>query len=89
MSNVSGSGLDALVVVSADPSNTLARVFTFSQAQAGGGSAHHTYSPRTPITLNGVYARGYADRRDEPTGRLARPAPAHHTDRPAGCRRTP
>jgi hypothetical protein len=55
MVDVDGSGLDQLVVTSADPSNPLVRLFTFAEAQAGGaGSAYG--DPLGTSTVNGVYA---------------------------------
>ncbi|QJW96830.1 FG-GAP-like repeat-containing protein [Frigoriglobus tundricola] len=51
--DVNGSGVDQLIVTSADPSNSLVRLYTFAQAQAGVGSVAY---PLGTSTINGVYA---------------------------------
>jgi len=52
--DVDGSGVDRLIVGSGDPSNSLVRLFTFAQAQAGGAGSAYSY-PLGATTLNGVY----------------------------------
>ena len=89
MSDVDGSGLDDLVVVSADPTNGLARVFTFSQAQAGGGGAPDSYPLGTPYTVNGVYAALHTDSTNQPSASSDRlPTTATPTDSPTSDDKT-
>ncbi|QJX00335.1 FG-GAP-like repeat-containing protein [Frigoriglobus tundricola] len=52
--DVYGSGVDQLIVGSGDPSNSLVRLFTFAQAQAGGAGSAYSY-PLGATTVNGVY----------------------------------
>jgi hypothetical protein len=58
-----GSGTDDLVVTSADPSNSVVRLFTFAQAQAGGAGAPDAY-PLGTTTVNGVYGADHTEPAD-------------------------
>ena len=51
-----GDGRAELFAGSANRSNSLARVFTIEQAQAGGGNAPLTAPFGTPVTYDGLYA---------------------------------
>ena len=62
--DVDGSGVDDLIVTSQDPTNSLVRMYTFGQAQAGVGSAGY---PLGATTVNGVYAADHVQQNSDDT----------------------